>query len=169
MAEARITNELACSEDVFWEKLFFDTEFNRRLFLTELGFVQWKILSEKTTDDFVERELDVTPKVTDVPGPVKAVIGDSLGYHEHGRYDRKRRRYAVKATSPVLGDRFLLEGEMYTETLGENRCRRIFNVKVTTKIFGVGGLIEKRVIADLEKSYAESAKFIGKYVQENQL
>ena len=166
MAETRIINELACSEDVFWDELFFDAEFNRRMFIDELGFCAWKVQSERKTDDFIERELDVSPKVADIPGPIKALVGDSLGYHEQGRYDRKRRRYAVKATSPKLGDRFLLDGEMYTEPLGEGRCRRIFNVKVTTKIFGVGGMIEKRVIADLEKSYAESAAFIGRYVAE---
>jgi hypothetical protein len=107
--------------------------------------------------------------VADIPGPLKAIVGESLAYHEQGRYDRKRRRYAVKATSPKLGERFLLEGEMYTEPLGDNRCKRIFDVKVTTKIFGVGGLLEKRVLTDLEKSYAESAAFIGKYVQEAKL
>jgi len=165
MAESRIVNELDCSENRFWDELFFDAEFNRKLFLEELGFTTWKIVSEKTTDEVVERRLEVSPRVGEIPAAVKAVIGESLGYVEEGRYDRKRRRYAVKATSPKLGDRFLVEGEMYTEPLGENRCRRIFAVKVTAKIFGVGGLIERRVLADMEKSYAQSASYIGKYAE----
>lgn len=165
MAESIIVNELDCSENVFWDELFFDEEFNRKLFLEELGFEVWKIVSEKSTDDAVERQLDVCPKVGDIPSAVKAVVGESLGYREFGRYDRKRRRYAVKATSPKLGDRFLVEGEMHTEPLGDARCKRVFTVKVTAKIFGVGGLIEKRVLADMEKSYAQSAGFIGRYLR----
>jgi hypothetical protein len=166
MAETRIINELGCSEDVFWEELFFDDEFNRRTFIDILGFNGWKVLSERKTDDFIEREIDVSPNVGDIPAAIKAVVGETLGYVEKGRYDRKRRRYAVKAISPKLGDRFSFEGEMYTEPVGPNRCRRIFNVKVTTKIFGIGGVVEKLVISNLEKSYAQSAAFLDRYVAE---
>jgi hypothetical protein len=166
MTETRIVNELECSEATFWDVLFFDAEFNRRLFLEELKFESWRVVSERKTDDYIERELDVCPNVGEIPGALKAVVGDGLGYHEQGRYDRKRRHYVVKALSPKMGDRVLVEGEMYTEPLGENRCRRIFNVKATARIFGVGGLLEKRIVADLEKSYAQSAAFIGRYVRE---
>ena len=34
------------------------------------------------------------------------------------------------------------------------------------KIFGVGGLLEKKMIADLEKSYAKSADFTNAFVAE---
>jgi hypothetical protein len=166
MTETRIVNELECSEATFWDVLFFDAEFNRRLFLEELKFESWKVVSERESDDVVERELEVCPNVGEIPGPLKAVVGDGLSYREQGTFDRKRRRYVVKAKSPKMGDRVLVEGEMYTEPLGENRCRRIFAVKATARIFGVGGLLEKRILADLEKSYAQSAAFIGRYVRE---
>ncbi|MGC4066920.1 MAG: DUF2505 family protein [Polyangiaceae bacterium] len=166
MTETRIVNELECSEATFWEVLFFDAEFNRRLFLEELKFASWKVVSERKTEDAIERELEVCPNVGEIPGALKAVVGEGLSYSEHGRYDRKRRRYVVKAQSPKMGNRVLVEGEMTTEPIGENRCRRIFAVKATAKIFGVGGLLEKRILADLEKSYAQSATFIGRYVRE---
>jgi hypothetical protein len=162
MAETRIVNELACSEAVFWEKCFLDAEFNRQFYLEELGFVEWKILNETSTNELILREIEVVPQASELPGPLKAVLGDALGYREVGRFDRTRRRYTVKATSPKLGDRFSFDGEMYTEPLGEGRCRRIFKVSVTAKIFGVGGLLEKRVIADLEKSYVQSAAYINR-------
>jgi hypothetical protein len=166
MADSRIVNELDCSEDTFWNVLFLDPEFNRRMFLDELKFTKWQVVSERDQGDILERELDVGLNVGDIPAAVKAVVGDSIGYREQGRFDRKRRRYAVKASNPKLGDKFLLEGEMSTEPLGENRCRRIFQVRVGIKIFGVGGMIEKRIIAELEKSYAQSAAFITRYVRE---
>lgn len=167
MTEARIVHELACSEATFWEKLFFDDAFNRRLFLQELGFAGWRVVSlGDPSADVVERELEVTPPIGDLPGPLRSIIGEGLSYRELGRYDRKRRRYAVKAKSGKLGDRLVVEGELYTEALDANRCRRIFVVRVEAKIFGIGGLLEKRVLSDLEQNYATSAGFIGKYARE---
>jgi Protein of unknown function (DUF2505) len=167
MAEARIVNELECSESMFWDRLFFDGEFNRRLFLEELKFVGWRVLRQADVGgDVVERELEVMPPVGDLPSPLRAVIGEGLSYREVGRFDKNRRRYTVKAISPKLGDRLLVEGELYTEATSERTCRRIFAVRVVAKIFGVGGMVESRVVADLERSYAASARFIGRYVKE---
>ena len=167
MTEARIVNELCCSEAMFWDNLFFDAEFNRRLFLEELGFSGWRVLrQQEISADIVERELEVTPPIGDLPGPLRAIIGEGLSYRELGRFDRKRRRYAVKATSAKLGDRLLVEGELFTESIDEKRCQRIFAVNVRARIFGVGSLVEKRVIADMDQSYATSARFIAQYVNE---
>jgi len=167
MTEARIIHELACNEAMFWDRLFFDAEFNRRLFLEALKFNGWRVLRQiEISPDIVERELEVKPAIGDLPGPIRAIIGEGLSYRELGRYDRSRRRYSVKANSPAMGDKLLVEGELYTEPLGDQRCRRIFAVRVVAKIFGVGSMIEKRVIADIEQNYSDSAKFIDRYVRD---
>jgi hypothetical protein len=64
-----------------------------------------------------------------------------------------------------LGDRLQVEGELFTESIDAQRCRRIFMVRVVAKIFGLGGLLEKRVLADMEQNYADSARFIDRYVK----
>jgi hypothetical protein len=167
MTEAQIVHELACGESVFWDRLFFDAEFNRRLFLEELKFAGWRIIRQAEVEDgIVEREVEVMPPVGDLPGPLRAVVGEGISYREVGRLDKKRRRYTVRASSAKLGDRVLVEGEQTTSSISETRCRRIFKVRVTAKIFGIGGLLEKRVIADLEHSYEVSARFTDCYVKE---
>lgn len=166
MTDAKIVHELACSEATFWDRLFFDEEFNRSLFLDELGFSGWRVLKQtEVSPDIVEREIEVMPKVGDIPGPLRAVVGEGLSYRELGRYDRQRRRYDVKAISARLGDRLIVEGELTTQSITPERCRRIFSVRVVAKIFGVGGLLEKRVLADLEQNHTDSAKFIDRYVK----
>src|SRR5688500_17961642 len=47
MAEARIEHVFNCSEETFWTKLFFDQEYNRRLFTEELAFPVWKEVSKE--------------------------------------------------------------------------------------------------------------------------
>ncbi|MGE5788790.1 MAG: DUF2505 family protein [Myxococcales bacterium] len=165
MTDAKIVNELACSEATFWDRLFFDDDFNRRLFLDELGFAGWRVLKQTSISaDVVEREIEVMPKVGDIPGPLRAVVGEGLSYRELGRYDRQRRQYDVKAISK-LGDRLTVDGELTTQSIAPDRCRRIFSVRVVAKIFGVGGMLEKRVLADLEQNHADSARFIDRYVK----
>jgi hypothetical protein len=167
MIDGRIVHQLSCSESMFWDTLFFDAEFNRRLFLEELGFYGWKVLRQTEVGaDVVERELEVSPPVGSLPGPLRALIGEGISYREVGRYDRTRRRYSVKAKSATLSDRLLVDGELFTEKTDEQSCRRIFSVRVAASIFGVGGLLEKRVFSDLEQSYASSAAFIARYVKE---
>lgn len=166
MADARIVNELSCSESVFWNRLFLDDEFNRQLFLQELGFNGWKVVRQAEIEPEVfEREIEVMPKVSDIPGPLRSLIGEGLSYREIGRYDRRSHRYDVKAVSAKLGDRLQVEGTLTTEVIDADHCRRVFAVRVVAKVFGVGGLLEKRVLSDLEQNYSDSARFIGKYVK----
>jgi hypothetical protein len=167
MTKARIVHELGCSESLFWDRLFFDEAFNRRLFLEELGFSSWRVVRRgDIAQPFVDMEIEVTPKVGDLPGPLRTLVGEGLSYREIGRLDRQRRRYSVKAESGKLGDRLLVQGELYTEALGADRCRRIFEVTAEAKIFGVGGLLEKRVLSDIERNYEVSAGFITRYAKE---
>jgi hypothetical protein len=166
MTDARIVHEIGCSESVFWEKVFFDDEFNRRLFVEELKFANWRIVRKSDPNlDLVELEVEATPPIGELPGPLRAIIGEGISYREVGKFDRRRRHYAVKAKSNTLGDKLLVDGELVTEALDENRCRRIFSVRVTARIFGVGGMLEKRLIADLERNYEVSARFTNQYVK----
>lgn len=166
MTEARIVNELFCSESTFWEKLFLDDEFNRRIYLEQLGFGAWRVLRQREiSPNLLEREIEVMPKVSDLPGPLRALVGEGLSYREVGLLDRERHRYEVKAHSAKLGDRLLVEGVLTTEGIDAEHCRRVFAVRVEAKIFGVGGLLEKRVISDLEQSHSDSAKFINQHLK----
>jgi len=58
------------------------------------------------------------------------------------------------------------EGVLWSEKLGENRCARTAELNVDVKIFMVGSLLEQKIVADLRKSYDETARFIGEYLKE---
>ena len=46
MKERRIEHTYDCSADVFWSKIFLDDAYNRKLFLEELHFESWRVLSQ---------------------------------------------------------------------------------------------------------------------------
>jgi hypothetical protein len=168
MAEARIEHVIACNEETFW-KVFFDPEFNQKLFNDVLGFESWKLVKLDDQADRIERTVDAVPKMQDLPGPLKKLVENGAGYREVGVFDKAKKRMTVSVTPSVLEGKLTISGVMRTEPAGEGQCRRIYEQTVTAKVFGVGGLIENRIIGDVKKSYDQAAQFTNQWVKEKGL
>ncbi len=167
MAEdLRIEHTFDCSEDAFWGKLFFDEEYNRRMYYDALNFPLWREISSDDRGDELIRIIECEPNLGDLPGAIKKVIGDNLRYREEGHYDKASRRYRLKIIPSRLADKMGVEGELFTESAGDGKCKRIFTAKINVKIFGVGTMIEKRLVSDLRRSYDVGAGFTVDYIRE---
>lgn len=166
MPSFRVEHVFECGQKTFWEKVFFDEEYNRRLFYDELHFAEWRELERKEEGETVRRYVRALPPVADLPGPLKAVIGEGAGYEERGILDRPKNRYEARVQPNVLGDKVTVSLVFTTEALGEERCRRIVDGSVTARILMVGGLLEQRMISDLKRSYEKSAEFTNRFVAE---
>ena len=169
MADVRIEHVFNCSEDTFWDKIFFDDEFNRRLYSEALEFPVFDVEANDDRGDSVSRVTNVVPKLGPMPGPLKKLIGDGLGYKEEGTYEKKTRRYTTTITPNKLADKMKIKGLMYTEAAGDGKCTRIFECNVVAKVFGVGGLLEKQIIGDMKTSYDKAAEFTNQYISEKSL
>lgn len=167
--DVRIVHTYNVSEDTFWDKLFFDDEYNRRLYLEALKFHDWQVERHEDTGSEVQRAINVAPPLGDLPGPMQKVLGDNIRYTESGVLDKKARRYRIQITPSRLADKIKVSGVLYTEPTGDHECRRIFEASVEVKVFGIGGMMEKRLVADLEKSYGIGAKFTNQYATEKGL
>lgn len=169
MPDFRVEHVFNCSEDTFWSKVFFDEEYNRRLFFERLRFSAWRELERKENGNEVRRVIEAAPPIGDLPGPLKAVVGDNAGYQERGTLDRAGHRYTANVIPNRLADKITVRVEMFTIAEGSDRCRRIAQGSVTAKIFGVGGLLERKMVGDLEKSYTKSAEFTNEFIREKNL
>src|SRR3954454_7244756 len=96
MASFRSEHLFECSDTVFWEKVFFNAEYNRRLFHDELHFSEGKELEQKHEDDRVVRVVRATPPAPELPGPLKAARGNGVGYEERGVFERAKKRYEAR-------------------------------------------------------------------------
>jgi Protein of unknown function (DUF2505) len=166
MAGLHVEHVFHCNQDTFWQKVFLDDEYNRRMFLDHLHFSVWKVLSQNEQGGQVRRVIQAAPPLGDVPDLLRPVIGSSAEYEEHGTLDRDARHYQVKVVPGRLADRIRIELEMTTRPEGPDRCRRIVQGEVRAKIFGVGGLLEKKLVSDLTKSYENSAAFTNQFLAE---
>ena len=165
----RIVHTYNVNEDTFWDKLFFDEDYNRRLYLEALKFHDWKVTKHEDMGDQVHRSIDVVPRLGELPGPMKKVLGDNIRYTESGVLDKAARRYKITIVPSALAGKLLVSGELYTEPVDDKHCRRVFETTVEVKVFGLGGMMEKRFVADIEKSYAVGAKFTNQYATEKGL
>ena len=166
MAELRVEHVFECNEETFWSKVFFDDEYNRRLFQDLLKFPVWRVAKTEDAGNEVRRTIEASPPIGDLPGPLKAVVGESAGYEERGVFDKSTRRYRVQVVPNRMSDKISVNVEMWTEPLGEKKCKRIAKATATAKIFGVGGMLEKKLLSDLERSYEKSAGFTNAFVAE---
>ena len=169
MAEIRVQHVFKCSEETFWTKVFFDDEYNRRLFQEILKFPVWRVKKSEEAGDEVRRTIEASPPVGDLPGPLKAVVGDNAGYEERGVFNKKTHRYKVQVVPNRMSDKISVNVEMWTESLGDNQCKRYATATASAKIFGIGGMLEKKLLSDLERSYEKSAAFTNTFVSEKGL
>lgn len=169
MAKARIEHIINCSAETFWNRIFFDEEFNRRLFLETLGFESYEQASFDETDREIRRVVDAVPQVQDLPGPLKKFAESGLGYREKLAFDKSAQRGKVEVEPQSLKGKLHIRGELYTEPAGEGRCKRVYDATVEAKVFGVGGMIEKRILGDIQDSYGKAAEFTNRYIAEKGL
>lgn len=169
MPDFSVEHRFNCSEESFWSQVFFDQDYNRRLFLEFLKFTGWRELKTEERDNQVHRVVEAIPPIGDLPGPLKAIVGEGAGYEERGVFDRANKRYTATVVPNRLADKISVRIELSTVADGPDHCKRIAKGSVTAKIFGVGGLLEKKMISDLEKSYAKSAEFTNAFVAEKNI
>jgi hypothetical protein len=166
MADARIEHLIQCSDEKFWT-VFFDAEYNKKLFLDELRFESWKLVSLDDNGDRIERVVDVVPRMGDLPGPLKKLVEGGAGYRERDVFDKKAKRMTLKVEPSVLQGKLTISGVMHTEPVGDAQCRRIYETSIVAKVFGVGGMIESRILEDVKKSYDKAAAFTNRWVKEH--
>jgi hypothetical protein len=169
MATLEVEHTFNCSEATFWDRIFLDPEYNERLFKTELKFPQWREVSREERGGALHRVVEVVPYVGELPGALKAVIGEGIGYEERGVLDRNAKSYKVVVVPNKMADKLSIKVDLWTSADGDKRCRRKARAEANVKIFGLGGTIEKRILSDLERSYQKSADFTNRFIAEKGL
>ncbi len=164
MGTFKITHEINCNEAKFWE-LFLDKEFNEKLYREGLAFPEWVVLDQSETDTEVKRTTKGRPKLKNIPGPVAKILGDSFGYTEHGSMDKKAKVWKWKLTPTVMADKIRQEGSLRIEAVGDTKVRRIVEMVVEAKVFGIGGMLESTAEKQLRDGWEDSSVFMNRWLE----
>ena len=72
-------------------------------------------------------------------------------------------------TPRSLASKVTIQGELFTTPVDARSCRRIYVARVEARVFGLAGLIEDRLLDDIEKSYVKSAAFTNRWITDHKL
>ncbi len=161
MREVRVVNEINCTPEVFW-KLFFDPEFNQALFKDGLKFEVAEVLEATDTT----RRMRCKPKM-ELPRALKKIAGDSFGYEERGRMEDGVWHWTVIPT--LKPDKVTNTGTVKVEPVGDKRCKRIDNMRIEAKVFGIGGLIESTTEQQVRDAWKRTAAFTNEWIAKHNL
>lgn len=162
MGKFTVTHEINCDAETFW-KVFFDKEFNEKLYRSGLGFPEFNIIDQKETDKELIRKVVGQPKM-EMPGPVAKLLGSGFKYTEDGSFDKASKVWRWKMIPSTLADKMRNEGSMRIEPVGDNKVRRVAEILIEAKIFGIGGMLESTAEKQLRAGWDESAVYMNKHL-----
>jgi hypothetical protein len=144
---------LSCSA---YEDLFFDEEFNTALG-RELHLGRQLVRLDRTPER-ITRHIIYEPR-RDPDSPAGRAFGTSrASFVEELDYDRRTRRGHWRTIPNLFPERVQNRGTL--EIVGDPAgVRRIVRGEVTVSLFGFGRLVERMIVAEIEKSYASAAAF----------
>lgn len=169
MAHLSLRHELNCTSATCFEKIIFSDEYNRRLFLELLKFPTFKTEAQNTDGDVWTRRARIEPPATGLPGPLKKIIGDKLGYVEEGEWKKGSDTYKFRIIPDTMAEKTRIEGTIRCKDEGDGKCVRLAEIDFEVKVFMVGGMAEERMVTDTRASYDAGAKFINEYLKEKGL
>lgn len=165
MGKFTVSHEINCDAETFW-KVFFDKNFNEKLFREALGFPQFNIDAINDGEKQLTRKVSGTPKMN-MPGPVQKLLGSGFSFVEEGTLEKATQVWRWKMIPSTMADKLRQEGTMRIEPVGPNKVRRVAEITNEAKIFGIGGLIESSAEKQLREGWDQSAVFMNKYLAEN--
>lgn len=166
MGTLKISHDIHCNEETFWQ-LFFDKEFNEKLYKDGLGFPEWVNEEQVETDAEVRRRTRGRPKLGNVPGPVAKLLGDKFGYVETGSMKKSEKVWRWKLTPSTLADKIRQEGSLRIEPIGDGKIRRHVEMVIEAKVFGIGGILESTAEKQLKDGWDNSAVFMNRWIETN--
>ena len=144
-----------------FEKLFFAENFNIALCEHLQMYRQLQDLQEN--NGVLTRAVRVTPQRA-VPAILRKVLKNQpLTYTEFIEYRHGSLQGTYRIETMLLSDKISSAGLFAFEPRAQGILRRVAG-DVVVNIFGVGSLIERFVVADVEQSYALAAAFTQTWI-----
>lgn len=158
MKKLTATHVIDCDVETYW-KVFFDAEYNKKLYLEGLSFKQFEILEQSET----KRRMRGVPKMN-LPGPVAKLLGDSFGYEEQGSFEKDANTFRWKMLPNTMADKLSTSGFTRVEATSDGKTKRYNEASIEAKVFGVGGLLEGTAEKEVRDSWEKEAVFMNRWV-----
>jgi len=155
--------------DTYWDEIFFDAEYNERIYREALGFKSFSILEQSGEKGQRRTRSMRTEPAADAPAVVRKLIGDSLSYTESGVFDPATKIWTYTITPSAMSEKLKIGGRLWAEPQGDKKIVRVVEIGIEAKIFGVGKAIEAFVEKTTRDSYVKATEFTNRFIAEKGL
>jgi hypothetical protein len=159
------SSTLPCTPDAFW-RAFLDDAYVRSLYFDGLGFKGFEVLEKHESS----RKLRIVPKLN-LPAVLQRLIGDAFAYEEHGVLDRAKGEWTWRMMRPVKGGTLEVvstAGSVRVEPVGDGACRRVDELVIEGKVFGLGALIESSAEKEARAAWTKEEPFMTQWLASSQ-
>ncbi len=167
MAALNVAHDYDCSAETFFRRCVLDRSYNEELYRT-LGFPKFEWLELRDEGAKVHRKIRVQPTTGNLPGPIQKIVGEGISYVEEGTYDTEARRFDFRVFPSALGDKADVTGSLWcTDRNGGVVRHARFDARI--KVFGIGSLIEEKMLENYKRSFDAAAQFTAGYLERHGL
>jgi Protein of unknown function (DUF2505) len=161
--DVRIITVFQVSPELFWQRLFFDREYNRGLYRA-LGFVQYDVEHlETSADGRIRRVLKAVPPIK-APEIVRRKLEGRLYYREDGTYDPRSGLWTFQIVPSLAAESAKISGVIRTEPDAAG-MHHVCDLSARVSAFGLGGLIERAIEKNTRDSYRLTAQYTSDFVK----
>lgn len=164
MIEKRFVHGLRCKSDAYL-RCVLDDEYNRRLYVDALKYAGFRTLERVREDNFEVRRSQVYPAPATTPSVILKVF-DDLSYVEEAKLDPAKNHVALNFVAKSLTERIKIFGEITCVDRSDGTCERTATMSVDARILGIGGILERSIMADMARGYELAVTLAPEYIRE---
>jgi hypothetical protein len=164
-----IRDSFDVAPDTYWDAIFFNPEFQKRMYLEALASESVDVSDLKATEGGERtRNLVFTQKL-DAPLAIRKLVGDTTTMEERGTFDPKAKRWRFAMIPDRMADKIQIRGEMWVEPVAGGKIDRVCALDLSVSIFGIGSMVEKFMSNATVESYAKQTRFTRAFIAEKHL
>lgn len=149
-----------------YEALYFDEPFN--IALCEAIDLRRELKTHELNARRLVRVVTVGPEREIPPAAAGILKTNRIEYTEHIDYTFGQYQGTWKTVSSVLTDKVDSRGT-FEFIATEGGVRRVVVGDIKVKLFGVGGVVEKFIVGDIERSYEKAATFTQSWIDQGKV
>ena len=164
----KTTHTFPIDVKTFWEKLYFHEEYNRALYLTQIGAKSYEVVECKDTEKTLTRRVKITPKQS-APSILQKMLKGEFTYVEEGTFHKADGTYRFQITPSMMPEKIKVSGVVTAVAAGDKSVKRTIDLSLKADVFAVGGQIEKFVGGEITRGYDESYEFTMGWIKKHGL
>ena len=165
----QIRDSFDVAPETFWDAIFFNPEFQKRMYEEALASESVDVRPLETNADGERMRRLVFTQKLDAPAAIRKLAGEVTTMEERGSFDSKSKRWRFAMIPDRMADKIRITGETWVEPAGDGKIDRVCSIELSVSIFGIGSLVEKFMAGATTDSYAKQTRFTRAFIAENKL